>query len=171
MGRYVTKLTIGFLLGFLLTTTAFAQSTGNSFPTPNGQIAPGSAILVPTGPISSGQPIVGPPGLNNGLPVICTNCSPSAPTGASSNPVNGTISVTNTFQSLIGQNNSRKGCVFQNQGTHTMYFSVATVPTLANSLQVPAGAFYYCSGPSTIVILDAIQVTGTSGDAFAGEWQ
>jgi hypothetical protein len=159
------------LLVLLLPQLALAQSTGNSFPTPNGQIAPGSALLVPTGPITSGQPVVSPPSIANPLAVTCTTCSPSAPSGASSNPVNGTISVTSTFQSLLAQNSSRKGCTFQNQGSHTMYFSIAVSPTMANSVQLPAFGIFYCSGPSNIVITDAIQITGTSGDAFAGEWQ
>jgi hypothetical protein len=150
---------------------ALAQSTGNSFPTPNGQIAPGNAILVPCGSIVNGQPTVCPPSATLGLPVICTNCSPSAPVGASSNPLNGTISVTNTFQSLITQNTNRRACTFQNQGTHTMYFSIAASPTLANSLQVPPQWFFYCTGLNNVTITDAIQITGTAGDAYAGEWQ
>lgn len=160
-----------FVAMMFWTVAAFAQGTGNSFPTPNGQITNGTAILVPTGPITNGQPVMGPPGPANGLPVLCTNCSPSAPIGAASNPVNGTIAVTNTFQSLIGLNAGRKGCIFQNQGTHTMYFSVAGSPTLANSLQVAPGGFFVCSGNSNVVVTDAVQITGTSGDAFAGNWQ
>lgn len=150
---------------------ALAQSTGNSFPTPNGQITGGTAILLPTGPITNGQPVMGPPGPQNGLYTICTNCSPSAPIGASSNPTNGTITTTNTFQSLVAQNSNRKGCVFQNQGTHTMYFSLQSSPTLAGSLQVPPSYFFYCSGPSNIVVTDQIWITGTTADAFSGNWQ
>jgi hypothetical protein len=174
MSRLVLAITIALSLFIAQASTpspAFGQSTGNIFPTPNGQTAQGSAVLVPCGSIVNGQPVMCPPGVTNGLPVICTNCSPSAPTGASSNPVNGTIATTYTFQSLITQNAARKGCTFQNQGTHTMFFSISLTPTLANSIQVPAGAFYYCSGPSQIVITDTIQITGSSGDTFAGEWQ
>ncbi len=145
--------------------------TGASFTTPNGQTAAGVMVLVPCGPVTNGQPSACPNSV--GIPgyVNCTNCSPSAPTGASSNPVNGTITVTNTFQSLITMNASRKGCTFQNQGTHTMYISAAVSPSLANSFQVPGGGYFYCSGPSNIVVTDALQITGTSGDAFAGAWQ
>lgn len=151
---------------------ARAQSTGAVFPTPSGQFVPGSAILVPSGPIVNGQPSYSPPGQANPLAVTCTTCSPSAPVGASSNPVNGTIAVTNTFQLLIAQNASRRGCEFQNQGTHTMYFSVAASPTLANSAQVAAGAWFYCSvGSSNIVKTDQVEVAGTAGDAFSGDWQ
>lgn len=163
------NLFVAFVL--LWTAAAHAQSTGASFPTPNGQIVNGTAVLVPTGPITNGQPVMGPPGTANGLAVLCTNCSPSAPIGASSNPTNGTVAVTNTFQTLVAQNSSRKGCIFQNQGTHTMYFSLQSVPTLAGSVQVPPTFFFYCSGPSNVVVTDTISITGTSGDAFAGNWQ
>jgi hypothetical protein len=165
------KLIAALFLALALCAGAHAQGTGNTFPTPNGQITGGTAVLVPCGAIVNGQPVMCPPGVANGLPVICTNCSPTAPSGVSSNPVNGTITVTNTFQTLITQNATRKGCTFQNQGTHTMYVSVAGSPTLANSLQVSPGSFYFCAGPNSIVITDLIQITGTSGDAFAGEWQ
>lgn len=155
----------------LLPLSAFAQNTGNVFPTPNGQIAPGAAVLVPCGSIVNGQPVYCPPGPANGLAVNCTNCSPTAPTGLASNPVSGTIAVTNTFQTLIASNAARRACVFQNNGTHNMYFSIAPSPSLTNSLIVVPGAFYYCSGPANITITDTISITGTSGDAFAGEWQ
>jgi hypothetical protein len=160
-----------FLVGLLLPVSAFAQATGNAFPTPNGQVAPGYMILVPAGPIVNGQPVAAPPSSVNGLPVDCVTCSPSAPIGASSNPVNGTIAVTNTFQTLISFNAGRKSCTFQNQGTHTMYFSVASSPTLANSIQVQPGGLYQCASASNVVITDLVYVTGTAGDAFAGEWQ
>jgi hypothetical protein len=155
----------------LLSPAVRAQNTGAAFPTPNGQTAPAAAVLVPCGSIVNGQPVMCPPGPLNGLAVTCVNCSPSAPTGASSNPVNGTIAVTNTFQVLLASNGSRKGCTFQNQGTHTMYASLSSSPTLANSLQLAPGAFYFCAGPSNISIIDQISITGTAGDAFAGEWQ
>ena len=148
-----------------------AQGTGGSFTTPNGQVVPGYMVLVPAGPITNGQPVAAPPGPLNGLPVTCLNCSPSAATGVSSNPVNGTIAVTDTFQTLIGMNAARKGCSFQNQGTHTMYFSVASSPSLANSLQIPAGGIFSCSISSNTIITDAIQITSIAGDAFAGQWQ
>ena len=152
--------------------TALAQSTGTSFATPNGQIAGSAMMLVPCGPITNGQPTACPPGQTNGVPVLCTNCSPSAPTGSASNTVNGTVAVTNTFQSVIVQNSSRKGCTFQNQGSHTMYFSLQGSPTEAGSFQVPPGAAYTCVTPgSNIVSTDQVWVTGTSGDAFAGTWQ
>jgi hypothetical protein len=129
------------------------------------------AILVPCGSIVNGQPVVCPPGQANGLQVNCTNCSPSAPIGAPSNPVNGTIGATNAFQLMIAQNASRRGCSFQNQGTHNMYVSLASTPTLANSWIWFPGEKMYCAGASNVVVTDTLQVTGTAGDAFAGAWQ
>jgi hypothetical protein len=166
MGRFLIAAALT-----LLGAAAQAQSTGASFPTPNGQIAPGSAILVPCGSIVNGQPVVCPPGQANGLQVVCTNCSPSAPIGAPSNPTNGTISSTGVFQVLLAQNPSRKGCVYQNQGTHPMDFSISATPAHSNSLTVYPGWVYYCSGRSNVTITDTIYITGTAGDAFSGEWQ
>ncbi len=148
-----------------------AQGTGGSFTTPDGQVVSGMMVLVPCGPVTSGQPSACPNGAMIPMYVTCTNCSPSAPIGASSNPVNGAIATTNTFQTLITQNSSRRGCTFQNQGSHNMYFSVASSPTLANSLIIPPNGIYNCSGSSNVVLTDTVQVTGTSGDSFAGQWQ
>jgi hypothetical protein len=169
-GRRTFSLLVTIAIALLLSSPVWSQGTGGSFPTPGGQNVPGVMMLVPSGPITSGQPVAAPPSSVNGLPVLCTNCSPSAPIGASSNPVNGTIGSTNTFQTLITLNANRRGCSFQNQGTHNMYFSVASSPALANSLIVPPNGIFYCS-QSNIVVTDTINVTGTSPDAFAGQWQ
>lgn len=151
---------------------AWAQGTGATFTTPAGQPAPGEAVLVPCGSIVNGEPVMCPPGPTNGLSVTCTNCSPSAPIGASSNPVSGAIATTNTFQALVAQNSGRKACVFQNTGAHTEYFSVQASPTLAGSLQLPPGAFFECASPgSNVAITDEIWIAGTAGDTFAGNWQ
>jgi hypothetical protein len=150
---------------------ALAQSTGGSFPTPSGQVVPGTAMLVPCGSIVNGQPVMCPPGQTNGMQVVCTNCSPSAPVGASSNPTNGTITATNVFQTLLASNPSRKGCIFQNQGSHVMYISLSGTPTIANSLQLQSGDKFYCTGRSNVTITDTLSITGTINDAFAGAWQ
>ena len=80
-------------------------------------------------------------------------------------------------QQQSAQNAARKGCEYQNQGANVMYFSVAGTPTTANSIKVyPATAtntgMFYCSQlGSSITMTDAISISGTSGDAFAGQWQ
>lgn len=157
-------------LMLLVAGAAMAQGSGNSFPTPNGQPTGGTAILVPCGSIVNGQPVMCPPGTANPVPVICANCSSSAPIGAATNTVNGTIAVTDAFQTIVAQNAARKGCNFQNQGTHIQYYSVASSPTKANSWQVQPGGSFRCAD-ATIVVTDAIKVTGTAADAFAGGWQ
>ena len=105
------------------------------------------------------------------MQVVCTNCSPSAPVGAPSNPTNGTITATNVFQTLLASNPSRKGCIFQNQGSHVMYISLSGTPTIANSLQLQSGDKFYCTGRSNVTITDTLSITGTINDAFAGAWQ
>ncbi len=170
------RIKMTFIIAFFplicVNSLAFAQATGNSFPTPNGQVTGGAAILVPAGPIVNGQPVMAPPSQVNGLPTVCTNCSPSAPTGRSSNTISGTVAVTNTFQTVITQNSARSGCTIQNQGSHTMYFTTAGSPSLTNSFQIAPGAAYTCTSPgSNVTSTDQIQMTGTSGDAFAGTWQ
>lgn len=171
MLRYLRLTPLLLLLLLAAPVAVLAQGTGTSFPTPNGQIAPGSALLVPTGPQTNGQPVMGPPTLVNPLPTTCVNCiSATGVIPAASNPTSLTVSVTNTFQQLLAANSARKGCVFQNQSTHTEYFSISVSPTLVNSLQVLPGAYFMC-GNSNVVITDAIQVTGTAGDTIVGQWQ
>lgn len=142
-----------------LASTAHAQATGNSFPTPNGQPTPGMAILVPAGPITNGQPVMAPPSAINGLPVICTNCSPSAPTGASSNPVNGTITTGtgSTFQPLLAQLSSRKACSF----TNTSGLGASTI-----SLAGAGGSSGHSYVPGDTVTLPGALMPGGSGTQF-----
>lgn len=169
----MTQLFAAVLLWLALASAAFAQSTGAQYPTPSQQLVPGVAILGTTGPISNGQPVFGPIGLANPLPTNCTNCaSTTGVVDAGSNPVNGAIAVTNTFQTLLALNSSRKACSFQNQGTHVMYVSVAGSPSLANSDQVLPGNHWYCTVNGTPVTrIDLVQITGTATEAFAGDWQ
>lgn len=87
---------------------------------------------------------------------------------------NGTIATTNTFQNALpSANGGRYGCTIQNQGTHTMYVfaGAAGNATLAKSLQLSPNQTFNCgmygaNWPSASVIQDAIQITGTSGDAY-----
>lgn len=165
-------LSIAALAWLALAPLARAQSTGAQFPTPSGQFVPGSAVLVPSGPIVNGQPSYSPPGPTDPLAVQCQNCQVSGPIGASSNPVSGTIAATGTFQVLLTQNAARKGCHIQNQGAHIEYFSDQASPTEGGSVQVLPGNFYDCAATTTgVVRTDTIQVAGTAGDAFAGDWQ
>ena len=149
---------------------AFGQA---SFPTPNGQQVPGTMMLVPCGAIVNGQTAGCAPGAVNPLQVVVTNAtSPTGVIEAASNPTNGTISVTNTFQLLLAQNSTRRACAFQNQGAHLMYFSIQSTPTEAGSWQVLPGNTWKCPvGVNGVTRTDAINVTGTAGDAYSGDWQ
>lgn len=79
----------------------------------------------------------------------------------------GTIAVTNTFQTALALQSTRNNCTLQNQGTHTMYvhFGVLADATLAKAFQLAAGQAITCSNPG-VVLTDAVNVTGTSGDAY-----
>ncbi len=161
------------LLWLALAGVALAQGTGGVFPTPGNQNVTGVAALVPCGPIVNGQPSMCPPGLTNAVPVNVVNgMTAIGVIDSASNPVNGTIAVTNTFQTLLALNSVRKGCSFQNNGTHVMYVSVAASPTLANSEQVLPGNHWNCAVNGTPVVrVDLAQITGTATEAFAGDWQ
>jgi hypothetical protein len=78
---------------------------------------------------------------------------------------NSTISVTNTFQTLLAANSDRKGCLMQNQGTHTMYVADGGSLSTAASLQVSPGQTFSCLAPG-IRITDILSITGTAGDAY-----
>jgi len=82
--------------------------------------------------------------------------------------VSSTITLTNTFQQLWAANTLRKGCTFQNNGLNNMWVEegVATGSAVkTNSVVVAPGVVYSCT-KSGVVLQGAIQVTGTSGDAF-----
>lgn len=82
----------------------------------------------------------------------------------------GTISVTNTFQSIWAKNTStrgRAGCVIQNNGSNTMwvYFGDIANATKATSVVLAAGQNVSCISGG-IVLEDQVSITGTSGDTF-----
>lgn len=96
------------------------------------------------------------------------------PLGVSSSNVSGTITVTNTFQSVLPaltNQRGRTGCTIVNYGTNTMWVyedgAAAGLPaaTKAKSVQLAANQAYYCQ-VGGIVIKSALFITGTSGDAF-----
>jgi len=143
---------------------------------------------VPSGPTTDGQILIGDSGTGNWHkstltvtpPLTITNAPGSitlagggggGPVDASSNVFSGTITTTNTFQVLLAQNITRAGCTIQNRGANNIYISASSSPTLDNSLVVNPLGLYYCGGPGNVVITDALKITGTSGDAFAGAWQ
>ena len=101
-------------------------------------------------------------------------------TSASANPIpatsqnfSGTITTTNTFQSVQAQNNGRFGCTLQNGGTHTMYvyFGSCANATTGASAQLFPGQPVRCLVGNGYVLRDQVCITGTSGDAFFANFQ
>jgi len=98
-----------------------------------------------------------------------------APTQRTSVSVSGTIATGGTFQSIMAADANRTGCVIQNTSTHTMNvnFGPTASATTSNTLQVPAGGFFYCSaGQTPVALTDNVAITtSTTGDTFAGFYQ
>ena len=86
--------------------------------------------------------------------------------------LSGTISVTNTFQSIQATTSYRRSCTIQNLGSNMMYVFAGAIAsaTTSNSALLSAGQSYYCS-INNIVLTDQISITGTSGDAYLANFQ
>ena len=85
--------------------------------------------------------------------------------------VTGTLPVTNNL--ALAANESRKGCVIQNQSSHNM--SIATNSAMNDPLVLPAEqngvpSAFYCNNVG-IVIGDSLYITGTAGDTYVLWWQ
>lgn len=159
MRQYFNRLMIAIIAAISVLGTANAQTpniTGNEFQTQTiGKTVPGFEAMCLN---SSNQAVPIGPDCANPVPV-----TPSNPGAAGSTTANSTIAVTNTYQLALAASANRKGCFFQNQGTHNMSVALnvgGTSPAiLAPSQQM------YCGGAG-IVIGDPIYVTGTAGDAY-----
>jgi len=83
---------------------------------------------------------------------------------------NGTITTTNTWQSLLTTDALRRSCQAQNQGTHTMFFQVTsanTAPTgTAAAVQVAAGQTVVCNDYIGDVMQGYVWITGTAADPY-----
>lgn len=82
-----------------------------------------------------------------------------------------TISVTNTFQSVLAASTSttgRVGCLIQNNGSNKMYvfFGPIANATSSNSIQLSAGQTVNCETWGGTVLKDQVSITGTSGESF-----
>lgn len=83
----------------------------------------------------------------------------------------GSISVTNTFQSIQVSTAGRNGCLVQNQSTANsmwVYFGAIGGATKAKSfiLDTSHGLAISCSVGGLGVATDQVSITGTSGDLF-----
>ena len=86
-----------------------------------------------------------------------------------------TIAVTNTFQAVFTANTSRTGCTIQNNGTNSMW--VYFVPNPAGAAATKGASAVLAAGQSLncsvfgMNLTNAVQITGTSADAFyAASW-
>lgn len=84
-----------------------------------------------------------------------------------------TIAVTNTFQEIWPIRAGRTDCSIQNNSASAaMYVFIGPIAsaTLAKSVKLAAGQAMICSIGGTVPT-DAVNITGTSGDAFyAATW-
>ncbi len=87
-----------------------------------------------------------------------------------SGDASGTIASTSVYQTVFPRDVNRVGCMIQNQGTHAMTVRVNGVTLYqlksASSSTTGDGGTFYCNN-SMYTIVSLIEITGTSGDAFA----
>jgi len=107
------------------------------------------------------------------LSISCVWSAHAQSIPAQSTNFSSVIASTNTFQVIQGTTNNRKGCLIQNNGTHTMYvyFGALASATTSNSAQLIPGQAISCAINGNLVVQDAISITGTSGDAFFANFQ
>lgn len=93
---------------------------------------------------------------------------------ASNVNLSGTITATNTFQSVQAQNSNRLGCTIQNLSASDkmwVYFGPVASALTPTSLQLAAGASVNCAQVPGALITDQVSVTGTAGDLFYAGFQ
>lgn len=91
---------------------------------------------------------------------------PNFPISAINNQ-SSTVAVTNTFQQVWPSQSGREDCMIQNNGSNSMWvFLGATASaTKGTSVVLAAGQAFYCAFNS-LTWTGAVQITGTSGDAY-----
>jgi len=114
-----------------------------------------------------------------GIPALAQQAVQIIPLQVTTTVVSGTITSTNTFQSIFNNSQTtnpgargRTSCTVQNNGTHTMYvfFGPIANATLTNSIQLAAGVAVLCQ-LNGATLQDQVSITGTSGDAFVANQQ
>lgn len=104
----------------------------------------------------------------------------SAPYIAFTTQATGTISVTNTAQSVLAKTGfgvTRQGCLIQNEGTNVMYVFFGTTPPSVGDgwfrIQPPQtspviqGGTISCAVGGGTVAGDQVWIAGTSGEKFS----
>ena len=97
-------------------------------------------------------------------PVSAANLPP--PRGVASTNASTTITTTNTFQQIFAAS-ARGGCAVQNNDVNNMwvFFGTTGSATKATSIIIPPGGMINCNN-GTAVLIDAVQITGTSTGPF-----
>lgn len=138
-----------------------SSSLNRTISAPLGSVAPASGVAVTLDTTDAAN-----------LAAIATNsAAPPVPNPLTSTNGSTTITLGNTFQTLLAQNSGRKGCLIQNpaDATETLYVSVGIATgsaTKAKSFQLSPGASFSCSS-GLIVVTDNIAVTAaTTSHAF-----
>jgi hypothetical protein len=88
------------------------------------------------------------------------------PRGVASTNASSTITTTNTFQQIFAAS-ARGGCAVQNNDVNNMwvFFGTTGSATKATSIIIPPGGTINCNN-GTAVLIDAVQITGTSTGVF-----
>ncbi len=90
-----------------------------------------------------------------------------SPSGKTTTTANSTIASTGVFQAALAASATRTGCTLQNTGSHVQYVYFGTIgsATTSNAFQVNAGQTISCTA-GVIVLTDAVNITGTTGDGY-----
>lgn len=139
----------------------------------HGARAADAQLYCLTGTSSTGAPLWQPVSPSAPCPVTATVSASVAVAPLTSTNLSGTISVTNTFQSIQVATAGRNGCNIQSTGTHTqwVFFGAIGGATEAKGFQLSAGQTISCAVGGIGVLTDQISITGTSGDTFVANVQ
>lgn len=157
---------LGFaLLMMLCVTDAHSQTVGSTAVASCGTVTYTAGQLYPPTQDTTGK------GCVNATVSASVTVAPLTSTNLS-----GTISVTNTFQSIQVSTAGRNGCLIQNQSTTDqmwVYFGAIAGATKAKSfvLDNNHGLAISCSVGGLGVLTDQVAITGTSTDGFTANFQ
>lgn len=162
-GRRRTRIIIwavALILAALAAASAFAQTSSQIY-VGNGNTGTGAIITAPVGTCATCVSI--PTSAGASSPLASTNIS-------------GTVTTGGTFQQVLAQNSSRKGCLIENPTTATealyIYASASGTASTTNAFSISPGSAFSCSSAGGTVIGDAVQVSATTtGHVFVGNSQ
>lgn len=158
------------LAGVLAPLTALAQTASSPW-VANGVNATGGTTYCQVGTTA--------PNTCN-MPVSATVSASVSVAPLTSTNLSGTISVTNTFQSIQASTAGRNGCLIQNNSTANemwVYFGAIGGATKGKSFGLPPGTStapggsISCSVGGLGVLTDQVSITGTATDAFTANFQ